>query len=142
MAASFSPAALRLRSRKLSIVLFGCGVPLPAEHCERYGIVRTRLPGSQRLVRGSCASSGGPQDLVQVRVIEDVPEPSYDLPISLRLIRNHLLDLPQRECEKRVAAALQCRLYGGRTDELAYSRNRRGVRKVVGRRQISPQESF
>jgi hypothetical protein len=80
--------------------------------------------------------------LVQVRVIEDVPEPSYDLPISLRLIRNHLLDLPQRECEKRVAAALQCRLYGGRTDELAYSRNRRGVRKVVGRRQISPQESF
>jgi hypothetical protein len=33
-----------------------------------------------------------PQSLVQRRVIENVPEPSYGLPISLRLIRNHMLD--------------------------------------------------
>ena len=37
---------------------------------------------------------GHPQGLIQVRVIEDVPEPSYDFPISLRLIRNHMLDRP------------------------------------------------
>ena len=65
------------------------------------------------------------------RVIENVPEPSYGLPITPRLIRNQMLDGPQRECEKRVAAALQCRLYGGGMDELTYSRNHRGVRKVV-----------
>jgi hypothetical protein len=33
-----------------------------------------------------------PQGLIQVRVIEDVPEPIYDLSISLRLIRNYQLD--------------------------------------------------
>jgi hypothetical protein len=41
--------------------------------------------------------------LVQVWVIENVPEPSYDLPISPRLIRDHMLDRPQSEGEKRVA---------------------------------------
>ena len=52
---------------------------------------------------------GGAQGLVQVRVIEDVPEPSYDLSISLRLIRNHMLDRPQDEGEQRVAAIQQSR---------------------------------
>jgi hypothetical protein len=55
--------------------------------------------------------------LVQVRVVKNVPEPSYYLTISQRLIRNHKLDRPQREREKRVAAALQSRSYGGRMDE-------------------------
>jgi hypothetical protein len=50
-----------------------------------------------------------PQGLVQVRIIKDVPETSYDLSVNLRLIRNHLLDLPQHKCRKCVAAALQCR---------------------------------
>src|SRR5258708_6653881 len=37
-----------------------------------------------------CGSSGDPHGLIQiqVRVIEDVPEPIYDLSISLRPIRN------------------------------------------------------
>jgi hypothetical protein len=42
--------------------------------------------------------------LDQVRIIQDVPEPSYHLAISPRLIRNHKLDSAQRESEKRVAA--------------------------------------
>ena len=42
--------------------------------------------------------------LDQVRIIQDVPEPSYHLAISPRLIRNHKLDGAQRESEKRVAA--------------------------------------
>src|SRR6266446_9922965 len=67
-----------------------------------------------------------PQGLVEMRVIEHVPEPSYDLSIRQRLISNHALHRPQRKCEKRVAAALQCRSYRGRMDELTYSRNRRG----------------
>src|SRR6266511_164480 len=61
--------------------------------------------------------------------IENIPEASYDLSISLRLIRNHILDRSQRECEKRIAAAMQCRLYGGRMDEFAYSHNDRRVGK-------------
>jgi hypothetical protein len=53
-----------------------------------------------------------------VRIIqENVPEPPYHLAISRRLIRNHKLDGAQRESEKRVAAALQRRLYGGGTDK-------------------------
>jgi hypothetical protein len=56
--------------------------------------------------------------LDQVRSIqENVPEPPYHLAISPRLIRNHKLDGAQRESEKRVAAALQRRLYGGGTDK-------------------------
>jgi hypothetical protein len=56
--------------------------------------------------------------LEEVRIIqEDVPESPYHLAISPRLIRNHKLDGAQRESEKRVAAALQCRLYGGGTDK-------------------------
>jgi hypothetical protein len=39
------------------------------------------------------------------------------LAISPRLIRNHKLGSAQRESEKRVAAALQRRLYGGGTDK-------------------------
>jgi hypothetical protein len=45
--------------------------------------------------------------LDQVRIIqENAPEPPYHLAISPRLIRNHKLDGAQRDCEKRVAAAL------------------------------------
>jgi hypothetical protein len=57
--------------------------------------------------------------LDQVRIVQDIPEPPYHLAISPRLIRNHNLDGAQRECEKRVAAVLQCRLYGGGTDKIA-----------------------
>jgi hypothetical protein len=39
-----------------------------------------------------------------MRVIQDVPEPRYDLSICLRLLRNYMLDRPQGECEQRVAA--------------------------------------
>src|SRR6266540_3055640 len=56
------------------------------------------------------------------------------------LYRARMLDRPQSECEKGVAATLQSRLYGGRMDELPYSRNRRGVRKVVRGRQVLPQQ--
>jgi hypothetical protein len=59
--------------------------------------------------------------LDQVRIIQDVAEPPYDLAISPRLIRNqlirnHKLDGAQRESEKRVAAALHRRLYRGGTE--------------------------
>jgi hypothetical protein len=57
--------------------------------------------------------------LDQVRIVQDIPEPPYHLAIGPRLIRNHKLDGAQRECEKRVAAALQRRLYGGGTDKIA-----------------------
>jgi hypothetical protein len=54
-----------------------------------------------------------------VRIIqENAPELPYHLAISRRLIRNHKLDGTQRESEKRVAAALQRRLYGGGTEKL------------------------
>ena len=46
-----------------------------------------------------------PQGLVQMRVVEDIPEPSYGLPISPRLIGSHLLDRSQRKHENCVAAA-------------------------------------
>jgi hypothetical protein len=56
--------------------------------------------------------------LDQVRIIQEkVPEPPCHLAISPRLIRNHTLDGAQRENEKRVATALQRRLYGGGTDK-------------------------
>ena len=55
----------------------------------------------------------------QVRIIQDVPEPSYHLAISPRLIRNHKLDGAQRESEKRVTAMLQRRLYGGGMDKFS-----------------------
>jgi hypothetical protein len=60
-----------------------------------------------------------PKGLVQVRIIQDDPEPRYDLSIGLRLIRNHLLDRPQGECEQRVAAVQQSRSYGRGMNELA-----------------------
>jgi hypothetical protein len=81
-----------------------------------------------------------PQDFVQVPVIEGVPETSYDLSVSLRLIRNYELDLTQHECEDCVAAAHQGRSYGGRLDEFAYSRNGRAVRKLVHGWKILPQQ--
>jgi len=56
--------------------------------------------------------------LDQVRIIQDVAEPSYHLAISPRLIRNHKLDGAQCESQKGVAAALHRRLYGGGTDKL------------------------
>jgi len=55
--------------------------------------------------------------LDQVRIIQDVAEPSYHLAISPRLIRNHKLDGAQCESQKGVAAALHRRLYGGGTDK-------------------------
>jgi len=58
-----------------------------------------------------------PHGLDQIRIIQDGPEPPYHLAISPRLIRNHKLDGAQRERKKRVAAALQRRLYGGGTDK-------------------------
>jgi hypothetical protein len=39
-----------------------------------------------------------------MRVVEDVPKPIYGLPISPRLIGNHLLDRSQRKRENCVAA--------------------------------------
>src|SRR4029453_519119 len=72
-----------------------------------------------------------PQCLVQVPSVEHIPEPDYNLSIRNRSIRNHKLDLPQREGEKCVAAGVQCRLDGGRMDELTDSRRRRGVGNVV-----------
>jgi len=59
-----------------------------------------------------------PQGLDQVRIIqENVPEPPYHLAISQRLICSHKLDGAQRGNQKRVAAILQRRLYGGRTEK-------------------------
>jgi hypothetical protein len=59
-----------------------------------------------------------PQGLGQVRIIqENVPELPYHLAISPRLICNHKLDGAQRGSQKRVAAILQRRLYGGRTEK-------------------------
>jgi hypothetical protein len=55
--------------------------------------------------------------LDQVRIIQDVAEPSYHFAISPRLIRNHKLDGAQRKSEKRVAAAQHRRLYDGGTDK-------------------------
>jgi hypothetical protein len=56
--------------------------------------------------------SGVPREsegLIQVRVVKNLPEPVNYLPISQRLIRRRKLERSQRECRKRVAAALQCR---------------------------------
>src|SRR5262245_5464399 len=73
-----------------------------------------------------------PQGLGQVRIIqENVPELPYHLAISPRLICNHKLDGAQRGSQKRVAAILQRRLYGGRTEKFSQSHNLRGIRKVV-----------
>jgi hypothetical protein len=77
---------------------------------------------------------GEPQGLVEMRVIKYDPKPTNDLTIGPRSIRKHALHRSQCECGKRVAAALQRRLYGGRTHEIAESHNRRGIRQVVGGR--------
>ena len=95
---------------------------------------RTTYPESTSLGIWPKRSAGilwDSQGLVQVRVVEDVPEPTYYLMIRQRLICHHKLDLSQREYRKHVAAALQGRSYGGRLDEFSYSRNRRSVRQIV-----------
>jgi hypothetical protein len=71
------------------------------------------------------------EGLIQMRVVKNIPEAVNYLPISQGLIRRRKLERSQRECRKRVAAALQCRSYGGRMDEFSYPRNRRGIRKIV-----------
>ena len=68
-----------------------------------------------------------PQGLAQVRIVEHVPEPIYHVPISPRLIGNHLLDRSQGKREKCVATAFQRRPYGLRTDEFAEPHHQRGV---------------
>ena len=73
-------------------------------------------------------------------VVEDVPEPIYGLPISPRLIGNHLLDRSQRKRENGIAAALQRRSNRLGTDEFAESHNRRGISEVTRRGQILPQQ--
>ena len=50
-----------------------------------------------------------PQGLVEMTVIKYVPEPTDDLTIGPRLIRKHTLHRSQRECGKRVAAAMRVR---------------------------------
>jgi len=73
------------------------------------------------------------QGFVQVRIVKNLPEPIYGLPISLRMIGCHPLDRSQCKHEKCVAAALQ----GGpdrlRTDELAESHHGRGISKIMRR---------
>ena len=77
-----------------------------------------------------------------MRVMEDVPETSNDLSVSLRLIRNYEFDLPPHECEECVTASQQSRSHEGRLDEFAYLRDGRGVRKLVHGRKILPQTNF
>jgi hypothetical protein len=74
-----------------------------------------------------------PQGLVQLRIVKHLPEPIYDLPISRRLIRDHSLDRSQCKRDKRVAAALQCRSYRLRSDQLAEPHHGRGVSKGLRR---------
>jgi len=86
----------------------------PGPSCE----FRTQTIGQLRRRRASTVASTSrestpshagllwePQGLVQMRVVEDIPEPIYGLPISPRLIGNHLLDRSQRKRENCVAAA-------------------------------------
>jgi hypothetical protein len=47
------------------------------------------------------------QSFVQVRVVKNLPKPIYGLPISLRMIGCHPLDLSQCKHEKCFAATLQ-----------------------------------
>src|SRR5947209_5123957 len=74
-----------------------------------------------------------PQGLVQVRIVKHFPEPIYDLPIGRGLLGDHPLDRSQCKREKRVAAALQCRSYRLRQDQLAEPHHRRGVSKGLRR---------
>jgi len=74
--------------------------------------------------------------------MEDVPETSNDLSVSLRSIRNYELELPPHECEECVTASQQSRSYKARLDEFAYLHDGRGVRKLVHGRKILPQTNF
>src|SRR5438094_9738892 len=62
---------------------------------------------------------GDSQGLVQVRVIEDVPEPIDRFAMRPRVIAEHALDLSHCKRENCVAAALQRRSYRLGTDEFA-----------------------
>ena len=69
---------------------------------------RAPLPA---LLESSTPSHAGllwePQGLVQMRVVEDIPEPIYGFAMRPRLIAEYALDLSQRKRENCVAAALQ-----------------------------------
>jgi hypothetical protein len=93
--------------------------PLPREG----GMDRNTWAAAQRL-RGWGPNVvrelwGDAQGLVQLRLIENIPKPIDDLAIGLCLVCDHELDRSQHKGEKRVAAAQQRRLYGGRTNEIA-----------------------
>src|SRR5262245_66321285 len=98
--------------------------------CSRHACLRTSKAGPAerhpRVLRES-------QRVVEMRVVEDVPELIYCLAISPRLIGNHALNRSQCKRKKRVAAALQRRSYRLGTDEFEESNHRRGVSKVVRR---------
>jgi hypothetical protein len=80
------------------------------------------VPGTSReSTPGQAGLLWEAQGLVQMRVVEDIPEPIYGLPVSPRLIGNHLLDRSQRKRENCVAAALQRRSKRLETDEFAES---------------------
>jgi hypothetical protein len=65
----------------------------------------------QHVSRLSTPSHAGrlwePQGLVQMRVVEDIPEPIYGFAMRPRLIAEYALDLSQRKCENCVTAVLQ-----------------------------------
>jgi len=75
-----------------------------------------------------------------MRIVKDVIKPGNGLAISLRLIAQHALDRSQRKRENRVAAVLQRRSCRLGMDEFAESHYRRGISKVVRRRQILAQQ--
>src|SRR5260370_37415492 len=81
-----------------------------------------------------------PQRFVQVRIVKNVPEMIDDLAISPKLIRKHKLDRSQHDCEKCVVAVQQHGFYRRRTDEIAESRDGRGIRKIARRRYVLPQQ--
>jgi hypothetical protein len=49
--------------------------------------------------------------LIQMRLIEDVPNSHYDFAVSLRLVGKHARDLSQGEHGKAVTATSQCLAY-------------------------------
>jgi hypothetical protein len=68
-----------------------------------------------------------PQGLVEVRLVEDVPEQIYCFAMRPRSIGKHALDRSKRERENSVAAALQRRTDGMGADEFAQSQNRYSI---------------
>jgi hypothetical protein len=49
------------------------------------------------------------QCLIQMRLVQDVPNSHYDLAVSLRLVGKHTRDLSQGKYGKAITAAFQCR---------------------------------